>query len=68
MFCSGFVSFNAFEINDLGIECMHNHYLCNRQITVQYAFNTGDGNDMVARGGKDRGTYWKGMVVMPSAC
>ena len=47
---------------------MYNHYLCNRQITVQYAFNTGDGNDMVARGGKDRGTYWKGMVVMPSAC
>jgi len=34
----GFVSFDSFEASDLAIECMHNQYLCNRQITVQYAF------------------------------
>ena len=34
----GFVAFDAFEASDLAIECMHNQYLCNRQITVQYAF------------------------------
>mmetsp|Transcript_24334 Transcript_24334/g.43872 ORF Transcript_24334/g.43872 Transcript_24334/m.43872 type:complete len:369 (+) Transcript_24334:36-1142(+) len=54
----GFVSFDAFEASDLAIECMHNQYLCNRQITVQYAFKkassltTGEGNDMVAEGGR----------------
>ena len=34
----GFVSLDSFEASDLAIECMHNQYLCNRQITVQYAF------------------------------
>lgn len=34
----GFVAFDAFEASDLAIESMHNQYLCNRQITVQYAF------------------------------
>lgn len=53
----GFVSFDAFEASDLAVECMHNQYLCNRQITVQYAFKkasnvTGEGNDMVAEGGR----------------
>lgn len=57
----GFVSFDAFEASDLAIECMHNQYLCNRQITVQYAFkkattnNGGEGNDMVAEGGRGPG-------------
>mmetsp|Transcript_10637 Transcript_10637/g.23486 ORF Transcript_10637/g.23486 Transcript_10637/m.23486 type:complete len:344 (-) Transcript_10637:75-1106(-) len=52
----GFVSFDAFEASDMAIECMHNQYLCNRQITVQYAFKkastAGEGNDMVAEGGR----------------
>lgn len=34
----GFVSFDSFEASDLAIECMHNQYLCNKQIQVQYAF------------------------------
>jgi len=34
----GFVSYDCFESSDLAIECMHNQFLCNRQITVQYAF------------------------------
>lgn len=57
----GFVSFDAFEASDLAIECMHNQYLCNRQITVQYAFKkastttAGEGNDMVAEGGRGPG-------------
>mmetsp|Transcript_24542 Transcript_24542/g.52053 ORF Transcript_24542/g.52053 Transcript_24542/m.52053 type:complete len:330 (-) Transcript_24542:79-1068(-) len=55
----GFVSFDAFEASDLAIECMHNQYLCNRQITVQYAFKkastSGEGNDMVAEGGRGPG-------------
>ena len=59
----GFVSFDAFEASDLAIECMHNQFLCNRQITVQYAFKKGttggaaggEGGDMVAEGGKGPG-------------
>ncbi|KAL7506040.1 hypothetical protein ACHAXN_006492 [Cyclotella atomus] len=54
----GFVSYDSFEASDLAIECMHNQYLCNRQITVQYAFkkgSTSDGGDMVAEGGKGPG-------------
>ncbi|KAJ8609321.1 hypothetical protein CTAYLR_009109 [Chrysophaeum taylorii] len=34
----GFVSYDSFEASDLAIECMHNQYLCNKQIQVQYAF------------------------------
>ena len=34
----GFVSFDSFEASDLAIDCMHNQYLCNRQISVQYAY------------------------------
>jgi splicing factor 3B subunit 4 len=54
----GFVSFDAFEASDLAIECMHNQYLCNRQITVQYAFKKGTSSgegDMVAEGGRGPG-------------
>ena len=58
----GFVAFDAFEASDLAIECMHNQYLCNRQITVQYAFKKasptgggGDNGDMVAEGGRGPG-------------
>jgi len=54
----GFVSFDAFEASDLAIECMNNQYLCNRMITVQYAFkktNSGEGSDMVAEGGRGPG-------------
>jgi splicing factor 3B subunit 4 len=61
----GFVSFDSFEASDLAIECMHNQYLCNRQISVQYAFKKasmpgggggdGGGNDMVAEGGRGPG-------------
>lgn len=34
----GFVNFDSFESSDLAIECMHNQYLANKQIQVQYAF------------------------------
>ena len=33
----GFVNFDSFEASDMAIDCMHNQYLCNRQIVVQYA-------------------------------
>ena len=36
----GFVSFDSFEASDMAIECMHNQYLCNRQIIAQYAFKS----------------------------
>lgn len=54
----GFISFDSFEASDLAIECMHNQYLCNRQITVQYAFKKGTAlgeGDMVAEGGRGPG-------------
>ncbi|KAJ1444481.1 hypothetical protein M885DRAFT_552837 [Pelagophyceae sp. CCMP2097] len=34
----GFVAYESFEASDLAIECMHNQYLCNKQVQVQYAF------------------------------
>uniref|UniRef100_A0A7S4JM03 RRM domain-containing protein n=1 Tax=Odontella aurita TaxID=265563 RepID=A0A7S4JM03_9STRA len=34
----GFVSYDSFEASDAAIECMHNQYLCDRQVVVQYAF------------------------------
>jgi splicing factor 3B subunit 4 len=34
----GFISFDNFESSDLAIECMHEQFLCNRSIVVQYAF------------------------------
>lgn len=34
----GFVNYDSFEASDMAIDCMHNQYLGNRQITVQYAF------------------------------
>jgi len=33
----GFVSFDSFEASDLAIECMHNQFLANRTLQVQYA-------------------------------
>lgn len=41
----GFVSFDCFEASDMAIECMHNQFLCNRQITVQYAFKKASSTD-----------------------
>ncbi|KAL6126626.1 hypothetical protein ACLB2K_074672 [Fragaria x ananassa] len=34
----GFVSFDSFEASDAAIEVMSGQYLCNRQITVSYAY------------------------------
>ncbi|KAJ4459981.1 putative Splicing factor 3B subunit 4 [Paratrimastix pyriformis] len=34
----GFISFDCFEASDLAIECMNGQYLCNKQISVAYAF------------------------------
>ncbi|KAL6131456.1 hypothetical protein ACLB2K_069832 [Fragaria x ananassa] len=34
----GFVSFDSFEASDAAIEAMSGQYLCNRQITVSYAY------------------------------
>ncbi len=34
----GFVSYDSFQSADIAIECMNGQYLCNRQISVQYAF------------------------------
>lgn len=34
----GFVNFDSFEAADLAIECMNGQFLCNRSITVQYAY------------------------------
>ncbi|KAK9838305.1 hypothetical protein WJX81_003280 [Elliptochloris bilobata] len=34
----GFVSYDGFEASDAAIEAMHGQYLCNRAITVGYAF------------------------------
>jgi splicing factor 3B subunit 4 len=34
----GFVSYDSFEASDLAIECMHNQFLCNKQVQVGYAF------------------------------
>lgn len=48
-----FVNFDSFEASDTAIECMHQQYLCNRQIVVQYAFKTG-GEDGGAQRGKIR--------------
>ncbi len=41
----GFVSYDSFEASDMAIECMHNQYLCNRQILVQYAFKKATGSE-----------------------
>lgn len=34
----GFVSFDSFEASDAAIEAMHGQFLCNRTISVQYAY------------------------------
>eukprot|EP00775_Hariotina_reticulata_P013299 gene13299-13428_t len=34
----GFVSYDCFEASDAAIEAMNSQYLCNRQITVSYAY------------------------------
>eukprot|EP00771_Trimastix_marina_P004142 gnl/Trimastix_PCT/881.p1 GENE.gnl/Trimastix_PCT/881~~gnl/Trimastix_PCT/881.p1 ORF type:complete len:319 (+),score=42.08 gnl/Trimastix_PCT/881:93-1049(+) len=34
----GFVSFDCFDASDLAIECMNGQYLCNRSISVSYAY------------------------------
>ncbi|CAH2051323.1 unnamed protein product [Thlaspi arvense] len=34
----GFISYNSFEASDDAIEAMNGQYLCNRQITVSYAY------------------------------
>ncbi len=45
----GFVSFDSFEASDMAIECMHNQYLCNRQIIVQYAFKNANSTEETGR-------------------
>lgn len=34
----GFVSYDSFEAADAAIEAMHGQFLCNRPISVSYAF------------------------------
>eukprot|EP00586_Coscinodiscus_wailesii_P015873 CAMPEP_0172503116 /NCGR_PEP_ID=MMETSP1066-20121228/166328_1 /TAXON_ID=671091 /ORGANISM="Coscinodiscus wailesii, Strain CCMP2513" /LENGTH=259 /DNA_ID=CAMNT_0013278717 /DNA_START=74 /DNA_END=849 /DNA_ORIENTATION=+ len=41
----GFVSFDSFEASDAAIDCMNGQFLCNRQITVQYAFKKSNNNE-----------------------
>ncbi|KAJ6378761.1 hypothetical protein OIU78_028895 [Salix suchowensis] len=45
----GFISYDSFEASDAAIEAMNGQYLCNRQITVSYAYkkDTKGGNAMV---------------------
>lgn len=48
----GFVSYDNFESSDMAIECMHNQFLCNRQIMVQYAFQKNDSGKMERHGSR----------------
>lgn len=52
----GFLSFDSFEASDMAIECMHNQYVCNRQIIVQYAFKNTNSTEETgqASGAKER--------------
>jgi len=58
----GFVSYDCFEASDLAVECMHQQFLCNRQVIVQYAFKkasnteeTGQAKNNNAGGDRDGG-------------
>ncbi|KAE8099056.1 hypothetical protein FH972_017067 [Carpinus fangiana] len=39
----GFISYDSFKASDAAIESMNGQYLCNRQITVSYAYKKRDG-------------------------
>ena len=41
----GFVKYDSFEAADMAIECMNGQYLCNRPITVQFAFKKDSRNE-----------------------
>lgn len=45
----GFISYDSFEASDMAIECMHNQFLCNRQIIVQYAYKKQSESDTTGR-------------------
>ena len=49
--------FYRFEASDKAIECMHNQYLCNRQISVQYAYKKD------TRGERHGGQVWTVLLV-----
>jgi len=58
----GFMSYDCFEASDLAVECMHQQFLCNRQVIVQYAFKkasnteeTGQAKNNNAGGDRDGG-------------
>lgn len=58
----GFVSYDAFEASDMAIDCMHNQYLGNRQITVQYAFKR-DTTDSAEDRGERHGSRAERMLA-----
>ena len=41
----GFISFDCFEASDMAIECMNGQFLCNRLISVGYAFKKENPNE-----------------------
>lgn len=51
----GFVSFDSFEASDMAIECMHDQYLCNRQIIAQYAFKKANNTEETGQAPSMRG-------------
>jgi len=57
----GFVSYDSFEASDLAVECMHQQFLCNRQVIVQYAFKKASNTEETGQaknnsGGMDGGS------------
>ena len=54
-----FVNYASFDASDTAIEAMNSQYLCNRQISVSYAFRK-------ESKGERHGT-WEGMAIIVEA-
>lgn len=54
----GFVSFDSFEASDASIEAMNGQFLCNRGISVAYAYKK-DARGAWAGGGDARGRMYQ---------
>lgn len=66
----GFVSFDCFEASDAAIEAMNGQYLCNRQITVSYAYkkDTKGGYEAVYSSVQNCAATFQKQVIMCTSC
>lgn len=60
-----FINFASFEASDAAMEAMNGQYLCNRPITISYAFKKESKGERHGSAGIVRESVWVVLILYP---